>query len=109
MAQLEAGADFDLGEALEAQRGSLLVHCYRFLGSYHDAEEATQETFLRAWRAREGFRGDASIKTWLYRIATRVCLDQLDGRSRRITPVSLGAPSNPDMPPDAPSLSVSIG
>lgn len=98
---MAAGAD--LGGSFEEHRGSLLVHCYRFLGSYHDAEEATQETFLRAWRARDGFRGDASVKTWLHRIATRVCLDQLRRRSSRPSPALIDSPSSPGEPPAAPA------
>ena len=107
MGEDRTGAGADLGGLLEGHRSGLLVHCYRFLASYHDAEEATQETFLRAWRGRDGFRGEASVKTWLYSIATRVCLDQLRRRSTRLSPGLVSAPSNPDAPPAAPAAELS--
>lgn len=94
---LQPGAELDA--ELESHRRALTVHCYRFLGSLHDAEEAVQETYLRAWRARSGFRGDASLRTWLLRIATRVCLDLRDSRRRRITPVAAGPAAEPDASP----------
>jgi RNA polymerase sigma-70 factor, ECF subfamily len=71
-------------------RRELLVHCYRMLGSYHDAEDAVQETWLRGWRGYERFEQRASVRTWLYRIATRVCLTALDGSARRVLPSGLG-------------------
>jgi RNA polymerase sigma-70 factor (ECF subfamily) len=75
---------------LEAHRPALVGHCYRMLGSAAEADDAVQETLVRAWRALEGFDGRASLRTWLYRIATRVCLDALSDRSRRERPVALG-------------------
>jgi RNA polymerase sigma-70 factor (TIGR02960 family) len=70
----------------ERYRRELRVHCYRMLANYEDAQDLTQETFLRAWHKRESFRGHATLRTWLYRIATNACLDFLDKRSGR-TPV----------------------
>lgn len=83
-------------EDLEAHRRELTGHCYRLLGSAADAEDAVQATMLRAWRGLERFDGRSSLRTWLYRIATNVCLDELAGARRRAMPVDLSpAPSEP--------------
>jgi RNA polymerase sigma-70 factor (ECF subfamily) len=75
---------------LETHRPALTGHCYRMLGSAADAEDAVQETMVRAWRNLERFEERASVKTWLYRIATNVCLDALSDRSRRARPIEEG-------------------
>jgi RNA polymerase sigma-70 factor (ECF subfamily) len=90
---LAAEAAGPFGE-LEGHRRELTAYCYRMLGSPFEAEDAVQDTLLRAWRARGRFEGRASLRSWLYRIATNVCLDMLDGRARRARPMDLG-PARP--------------
>ena len=88
-------------EHVDAHRPAVTGHCYRMLGSVVDAEDATQETMIRAWRSLERFDGRASIKTWLYKIATNVCLDELGNRGRRIRPIEEGAPGSATPLPEA--------
>jgi RNA polymerase sigma-70 factor, ECF subfamily len=80
---------------LESYRSELTAYCYRMLGSPFDAEDAVQDTFVRAWRNREQFEGRSAMRSWLYRIATNVCLDTLKGKERRTRPMDLGPSSEP--------------
>src|SRR5438874_12855034 len=80
---------------LEQYRRELTGYCYRMLGSGFEADDAVQETMLRAWRAADGFEGRSSVRSWLYRIASNICLDTLRGRRRRARPIDRGPASPP--------------
>ncbi len=84
-----------LEERLERHRAELTGYCYRMLGSPFEAEDAVQETLLRAWRGFDRFQGRAALRSWLYRIATNVCFDMLNGRARRARPMDLGSAQAP--------------
>lgn len=96
-----AGSDENRFNAETEQfRRELLAHCYRMVGSGHDAEDLVQETYMRAWRSHSGFQGRASIRSWMYKIATNVCLTALQSRQARMLPSGLTGPyDGPDRPP----------
>jgi RNA polymerase sigma-70 factor, ECF subfamily len=88
-------ATAELEQQLEQFRGELTAYCYRMLASPFEAEDAVQETMIRAWRGIERFEGRSALRSWLYRIATNVCLDMLSGRERRARPMDLGPAREP--------------
>ncbi|KPC63734.1 sigma-70 family RNA polymerase sigma factor [Streptomyces chattanoogensis] len=94
----QGGAPGELADRLEAHRAELTGYCYRMLGSAFEAEDAVQETMVRAWRSYARFEGRSSLRSWLYRIATNVCLDLLKGSRRRARPMDLASPSSVDTP-----------
>jgi RNA polymerase sigma-70 factor, ECF subfamily len=87
----------ELGDRLEEHRRELTAHCYRMLASPFEAEDAVQETLIRAWRGFDRFEGRAALRSWLYSIATNVCLDMLGGRERRARPMDLGGAQAPEV------------
>jgi RNA polymerase sigma-70 factor (ECF subfamily) len=89
------GSDDAFRRIVEEHRSGLHAHCYRMLGSLQDAEDALQDTLLRAWRGLSGFSGRSSLRTWLYTIATNTCLDAIARRSKRVLPIDYGPPSGP--------------
>ena len=94
----EANLPGDVEIQLEQYRGELTGFCYRMLASSFEADDAVQEALIRAWRSYDGFEGRSAVRSWLYRIATNVCLDMLNGRERRARPMDLGPSRAPDGP-----------
>lgn len=102
----QAGDEHAFRRLVELQQPVIQAHCYRMLGSRQDAEDAYQDTLLRAWRALEDFDGDSRLATWLYRIATNVCLSALTRAQRRVLPSELQPPTTPQSEPAASDLTV---
>jgi RNA polymerase sigma-70 factor, ECF subfamily len=107
MAQRSANAraresDREFAARVEPFRPELHAHCYRMLGSVYDADDALQETMLRAWRGMKGFQGRSSLRSWLYTIATNTCLTQIARRPKRVLPLDYGPPADPHTPPGSP-------
>jgi RNA polymerase sigma-70 factor (ECF subfamily) len=97
------GGDQDaFAELVKPHRAALHAHCYRMLGSVQDAEDALQETLLSAWRALPSFERRSSLKTWLYKIATNVCLKAIERRPKRALPIDYGPPADPEQTPAPP-------
>jgi RNA polymerase sigma-70 factor (ECF subfamily) len=96
------GDEHAFGRLVETHRGGLYFHCYRMLGSAQDAEDALQETLLRAWRGLERFQGRSSTRSWLYTIATNASLRAIESRPRRVLPIDYGPPSDPHDAPGPP-------
>jgi RNA polymerase sigma-70 factor (ECF subfamily) len=96
------GDDDAFRRLVEPHRGELHAHCYRMLGSVHDADDALQDTLLRAWRGLPRFEGRSSLRSWLYRIATNACLDRIAQRPRRALPVDFGPAADPHDGPGEP-------
>jgi RNA polymerase sigma-70 factor, ECF subfamily len=97
-----AGSEDAYGRLVEPYRGELQAHCYRMLGSVHDAEDALQEGMLRAWKGLSSFEERSSLRSWLYRITTNTCLDAIAKRPKRVLPVDYGPAADPHEPPGQP-------
>ena len=94
----QAGDQHEFSRLTEPYRHELQLHCYRILGSLQDAEDIVQETLLRAWRRLNTYEGRASLRAWLYKIATNACFDALAKRPRRVLPMAHSAPADPHQP-----------
>src|ERR1700716_4423386 len=102
LAAARAGDEDAYRRLVEPHRGELHAHCYRMLGSVHDAEDALQDALLRAWRGLGRFEGRSSVRSWLYTIATNTCLDVIARRPKRVLPIDYGPATDPHTAPGAP-------
>src|SRR3954462_2050651 len=96
------GGEDAFGRLVEPYRGELHAHCYRMLGSVHDAEDALQDALLRAWRGLSKFEGRSSLRSWLYTIATNTCLNAIARRPKRVLPIDYGPAADPHEGPGEP-------
>jgi RNA polymerase sigma-70 factor (ECF subfamily) len=104
LAAARGGDESAYSQLVETYHGELHAHCYRMLGSVHDAEDALQDALLRAWRALPRFEGRSSLRSWLYRIATNTCLDLVARRPKRVVPIDHGPPADARLGPGEPLL-----
>jgi RNA polymerase sigma-70 factor (ECF subfamily) len=102
LAAARRGDEDAFGRLLAPHRAELHAHCYRMLGSVHDADDALQDALLRAWRGLPRFEGRSSLRAWLYRIATNACLNAIERRPARVLPLAYGPPSDPHVPHEPP-------
>jgi RNA polymerase sigma-70 factor (ECF subfamily) len=102
LARARAGDEGAYGSLIEPYRTQLHAHCYRMLGSVHDADDALQEAMLRAWRGLPRFEGRSSLRSWLYRIATNTSLNLIEKRPKRVLPIDYGPPTDPHEGPGEP-------
>jgi RNA polymerase sigma-70 factor (ECF subfamily) len=102
LAHARNGDEAAFADLVEPFRRELHAHCYRMLGSVHDAEDALQDAMLRAWRGLARFEGRSSLRSWLYTIATNTCLDQIGRRPKRVLPIDYGPATDPDVGPGVP-------
>src|SRR5438876_6657040 len=98
----KAGDEGAFAQLVEPHRAQLHAHCYRMLGSVHDAEDALQEALLRAWRGLSRFEGRSSLRSWLYTIATNTCLSAIERRPKRVLPIDYGPATDPHVAPGEP-------
>jgi len=102
LAAARVGDEAAFAGLVDPYRGELHAHCYRMLGSVYDAEDALQETLLRAWRGLSRFEGRSSLRSWLYTIATNACLTQIGRRPKRVLPIDYGPATDPHVAPGEP-------
>src|SRR5215475_5334943 len=103
LAAARAGGEDAFRQLVEQHRGELHAHCYRMLGSVHDAEDALQEALLRAWRGLPRFQGRSSFRSWLYKITTNACLKMIERRPKRVLPIDYGPAADPHDGPGEPA------
>src|SRR5436305_3574008 len=104
IAAARGGDEAAYGRLVESYRGELHAHCYRMLGSVHDAEDALQEALLRAWRGLPRFEGRSSLRSWLYTIATNTCLNSIAKRPKRVLPIDYAPAADPHEGPGEPVI-----
>src|SRR5215203_2545446 len=104
LAAAQGGEEAAFGRLVEAYRGELHAHCYRMLGSVHDADDALQDAMLRAWKSLGKFKGNSSLRSWLYKIATNTCLDLINKRPKRQLPLDVASDADPFDGPGQPLI-----